>query len=300
MPARKTRIAVSALALAAGVLLSTSLGNNETAANSSSGPGAIPAPTFSIALGRGELRLRGVTASAGHEAALLQLAEDHFDDVDAFSDFASTVLLPGFWDAATNRLTYAIAAAESASAVIEPHAVHIRAVSTEPDTLTARIAFLDESLSDDVKLTTDIVDVRSAASHADLCRRAFAAVALGPISFRESSAELRDSTFATLDRLVELVHDCPGATLEIIGHTDASGHESWNLKLSTLRAQAVADELIANGVSSGRITTRGEGEARPVAGNDTQAGRQLNRRVELVIQPDQGLQKEAAEAAAEG
>lgn len=277
------RITVATLALIAGLLLSASLNKDAAPANRVTAGAALQAPTFSVSLGRGALRMRGVTASAEHEAVLLQLADDHYDNADTHAEFEAAVLLPGYWDTATNRLVYALAATESAMAIMQPDRVRIRAVSAEPDAFAARIAFFNESLGDDVQLVTDIVEVPAEPSLAALCRRVFEGLVLGPVSFRESSVELRESAFATLDRLVEYAHDCPAAILGITGHTDASGNESWNRQLSAARAQAVADYLAERGVAADRLTVAGKGSMQPVADNDTEIGRERNRRIEFEL-----------------
>ncbi|MES2125179.1 MAG: OmpA family protein [Gemmatimonadota bacterium] len=75
----------------------------------------------------------------------------------------------------------------------------------------------------------------------------------------------------------------PGSDLMIVGHTDSQGSDSYNQSLSERRASAAANFLVAQGVSRARISTRGLGETEPVASNDTDAGRQANRRVEVAI-----------------
>lgn len=77
----------------------------------------------------------------------------------------------------------------------------------------------------------------------------------------------------------------PNSTIEVVGHTDTIGSASYNQDLSQRRARSVADVLIAEGVPSWRIATRGMGFNQPVASNDTEAGRAQNRRVEIVITP---------------
>ncbi len=75
----------------------------------------------------------------------------------------------------------------------------------------------------------------------------------------------------------------PGSDLVIIGHTDSQGTDSYNQTLSERRARSAANYLTSQGVASSRISTRGLGETEPVATNDTDAGRQANRRVEVAI-----------------
>ena len=74
--------------------------------------------------------------------------------------------------------------------------------------------------------------------------------------------------------------------LEIEGHTDNTGSEELNQSLSERRAMAVRDFLVEQGVNASSITVRGLGESEPVASNDTAVGRQLNRRVEMIVSGD--------------
>ena len=73
--------------------------------------------------------------------------------------------------------------------------------------------------------------------------------------------------------------------IEVMGHTDSTGSDAYNLGLSRRRAQSVGNHLASEGVASMRIVTEGFGEQYPVASNDTVEGRQLNRRVELRLSP---------------
>jgi len=82
----------------------------------------------------------------------------------------------------------------------------------------------------------------------------------------------------------------------VVGNTDSVGTAEFNQRLSEQRAQAVANTLINAGVNPARIRTRGAGEGNPVATNETAEGRARNRRVEVYVQPDQGLQSEGARA----
>ena len=86
-----------------------------------------------------------------------------------------------------------------------------------------------------------------------------------------------------VDNLARIMRQEPERKIVIEGFTDSSGGEAANRRLSERRAQAVRDALVQRGVASGRIVARGLGEAYPVASNESPAGRQLNRRVEILI-----------------
>ena len=101
--------------------------------------------------------------------------------------------------------------------------------------------------------------------------------------FAYHSAILRPGAERDLYPLVTFLRDHPGRTLAIEGYTDNLGSESYNLDLSRSRAGAVRDFLVLNGISGDRIIAYGYGEAYPVTTNDTELGRQQNRRVEIII-----------------
>ncbi len=108
---------------------------------------------------------------------------------------------------------------------------------------------------------------------------------LGDVLFDSGRAELKAGAVQTIDRLAVFMRENPERKLTVEGYTDSVGSDDLNLGLSQRRADAVRDALIARGVDGSRITSRGFGKASPVASNDNAAGRQRNRRIEIVISP---------------
>lgn len=109
---------------------------------------------------------------------------------------------------------------------------------------------------------------------------------LGDILFTTGKAELTSGAYDRVDRLAQFMQRYPARTVKIEGHTDSTGNADGNLRLSESRAQAVRDALTARGVNPSRIAALGYGEAQPVASNGSDAGRQQNRRVDIVISDD--------------
>ena len=103
------------------------------------------------------------------------------------------------------------------------------------------------------------------------------------ILFEVGSAELSEASVKTLTDLNRVLKKYPKNRIVVQGHTDSTGSEAINQKLSTARAKAVYDFLTGSGLKTLSITYVGYGEAYPVASNDTEAGRAANRRVVLVI-----------------
>jgi len=118
----------------------------------------------------------------------------------------------------------------------------------------------------------------------------------GKSSFSIGSVSLKSSFKTTLDKLAVILEDSPQTIIHIIGHTDSDGATSDNLMLSEKRAKSVANYFAKHGIAEGRLLTVGRGEAEPRATNETSAGRQLNRRVEIYVKPViEGQESEALE-----
>lgn len=98
-----------------------------------------------------------------------------------------------------------------------------------------------------------------------------------------NSSVVRADAATNLRNLAASLGKFPNTDILIVGHTDATGSSDYNQGLSQRRATAAADYLVMQGVSSSRLRTAGRGENEPIASNDTEAGRQANRRVEIAI-----------------
>jgi outer membrane protein OmpA-like peptidoglycan-associated protein len=111
---------------------------------------------------------------------------------------------------------------------------------------------------------------------------------LSDVLFDTGRATLKPGATRDLDRLAQALKDNPNTKVKIEGFTDSVGSESYNQQLSERRAQAVADALQMRGVPLDRVQVEGLGKEFPVASNETPAGRQQNRRVEIVFSDDSG------------
>ncbi len=103
------------------------------------------------------------------------------------------------------------------------------------------------------------------------------------VLFGFDESDLQPGAERSLDQLAEVLIENPDQRIMVEGFTDSIGPADYNLRLSQERADSVRDALVERGVEPDRIETRGYGEAYPVASNETAAGRQMNRRVEIVI-----------------
>ena len=113
-------------------------------------------------------------------------------------------------------------------------------------------------------------------------------VTFGDVLFDTNRATLKSGSSRNIEKLVNFLTLYPQRNVLIEGFTDSTGSAATNQRLSERRSEAVRMALINLGVSPSRIMTRGYGEAYPVAGNDSASGRQLNRRVEIILSDDSG------------
>ncbi len=111
--------------------------------------------------------------------------------------------------------------------------------------------------------------------------------------FAYNSSELSTAMKTNLRDFAATLNEYNKTVVLIDGHTDSKGSDDYNLKLSDRRAKSVSDYLDGVGVSSSRLGTRGFGESKPVASNDTDQGRKQNRRVEVAIWANDELKKQA-------
>ena len=113
-------------------------------------------------------------------------------------------------------------------------------------------------------------------------------VTVGDVLFDTNQSQLKPGGLRNMEKVVGFLKQYPMRKVLIEGFTDSSGSDSLNQQLSDRRADAVRSALVDSGVSGERIRTQGLGEAYPVASNDSAGGRQMNRRVEIVLSDDSG------------
>ena len=134
---------------------------------------------------------------------------------------------------------------------------------------------LNEALGQLRSLVAEITDLRET-------QRGLV-ISLSDILFDVGRSVVKPGSQANIERIAVVLRQYPQHQILVEGHTDATGSEDFNLRLSQDRANAVRSALVAGGVDASKISAEGFGESQPVASNDTPAGRQQNRRVEIVI-----------------
>lgn len=284
------RLVLIVLLIVAGVFVANKPGDDlriEEQPVASSTPANVP--EMHLKFGRNRLYVSAVSASAAHQTTLRELLADQFADSQVQIDFREGLLLPAEWKTITTRLLYVVAATTSATVAADEQSISIHATTQELPEYQSRLMFLQEALSSDIELVTEVIPVHSDAPLQDLCSRNFAAITAPTgstrqaLRYRQSSITLDGSAEALLDQLAEFAYDCQEARIAILGHTDANGPESWNVQVSEARARAVAAQLVSRGVAAERLITEGRGSQSPLADNNTVQGRAQNRRIEFEL-----------------
>jgi outer membrane protein OmpA-like peptidoglycan-associated protein len=162
--------------------------------------------------------------------------------------------------------------AERAAAAAKEQAAQAQAARQEALSAQAQAQDLQQQLSDLQAKQTDRGMV----------------LTLGDVLFDTSKATLKPGADSQMARIATLMEKNPDTKVIIEGHTDSRGSDEYNQELSKRRAEAVQDALASRGIERNRVEAVGKGKGFPVATNDTDAGRQQNRRVEIVFSDKEG------------
>ena len=119
------------------------------------------------------------------------------------------------------------------------------------------------------------------------------------VNFATNKYDINSNSQETLDKLIGVFREYPETNILVVGHTDSSGADDYNMTLSRNRANAVSDYLLNHGIDNARITTRWFGETQPMSDNSTSEGRAKNRRVNVAILPNEKMVEEAKKEAGE-
>ena len=275
-----TRIGVAAL-LVSSLSIAPLLDNGDALAPPENAPISAQAPQFRIQVQRGELLLAGHTSSLRHEQAILEVAESSFPDRRVVTQFEALGIVPDTWSESTVLILRLLQDTSSAEAIVSANEIRIRSLITDEPAWQDRFDLFRAAVPPHMVIDSETILVDPSISVSTICERAFESFELGPINFESSGVEFRSSAYPRLDRLIALANACQDSQIQITGHTDGSGDESWNKDLSLRRASAVGDYLVKGGIDPERLQVSGVGPDEPVADDSTRYGRSLNRRIEI-------------------
>ncbi|TCO71695.1 OmpA family protein [Rhodovulum euryhalinum] len=249
----------------------------------------------------GLVQLRGRVPDALVQSAAESYARARFGQGSVHSAMRLDAGLPEGWPLRVLAGLEALSQLRNGSVIVQTGFVRVTGLTMD-DTAQARVArLLSDRLGDAQVFDIDIAYVEPPETpegrpSPEACvERIGEILAEEKITFAPGSTTIEGSAVRVVDRIAEVLRGCPDARIEIGGHTDSQGREEMNESLSRQRAEAVLTALMARRVLTSNLSARGFGESRPIADNDTEDGREANRRIEFRL-----IAPEAEPAAADG
>jgi outer membrane protein OmpA-like peptidoglycan-associated protein len=212
--------------------------------------------------------------AAKKDLALAESAAEHHRDAE--------VSQPAYMAAQTARLAQARATAKAYDAKVaqgQQERDRIRLAAQQREVSVA-VQQRNEASQEAANLQAELQKLKATQTNRGIV------LTLGDVLFDSGRSELNPGAATKMDQLAEFLKEHPDRRVEIDGYTDSVGPDAYNEQLSQRRADAVKAALVSRGIDPSRVNTQGYGKAYPVASNSDSGGRQLNRRVEVVIGGD--------------
>ncbi|HBS49400.1 MAG TPA: hypothetical protein DEA05_04575 [Rhodobacteraceae bacterium] len=259
--------------------------------------GVAGPPEFTATLSpEGLLQMRGRLNDATLRQMTDAFARARFGSDSVYTATRIVPDLPDDWPVRVLAGLEALSRLINGAVIVTPEMVSLRGATHDEDASATISGFLSEKLGQGAQFDLDITyrpppEPEDATPDPAACEAQIVAVqAESKINFEPGSATITADALDTLNAIADILRDCGPLELEIQGHTDSQGREAMNQQLSQDRAQSVLDALRARRVLTATYEAVGYGESRPIADNDTEEGREANRRIEFkVILPEPEL-----------
>lgn len=255
-----------------------------------SGNTTIEAPEFVATLSpEGILQMRGRLRDESQESAVLSFARAYFGVSGTYIATRPMEALPGDWTTRVFAGLEGLSYLNNGALLVEAGVVELRGVTGRQSTTADLSRVLSAKLGQSARFVVDVrydemLDPLANIPTPEECvLRLNAVLAEKKITFDPGSATFDVSAIDQLNALADAFEDCDYVPMEIGGHTDSQGREEMNRGLSQQRADAVRNALIDRGVPPGILIAVGYGEAEPIADNDTEEGREANRRIAFTL-----------------
>lgn len=254
-------------------------------ATESAGP-----PEFTATLSpEGQVQLRGRLKDEIARTMADSLAKARFGADTVYTAARLDGSLPDGWSVRVLAGLEALAALSNGALRVTPEQVSIRGNTGNAEASSLIAQLLSAKLGEAEDFAIDVTYVEALDPIASIptpeeCIASINAILDGrKITFEPSSATIDSAARGTMDAIAEVLKQCGEIRIEIAGHTDSQGREIMNEQLSQQRAESVLNELRQRRVLTSTFKARGYGEAQPIADNDTEEGREANRRIEFTL-----------------
>ncbi|MEM7632186.1 MAG: OmpA family protein [Pseudomonadota bacterium] len=244
----------------------------------------------------GLVQLRGRLSSENLRTVAESYAKAAFGSDSVYTGARVVEDLPADWSVRVLAGLGALAELSNGAVTVTPDIVTVSGNTGNPQASTTIASLLAARLGEaeefDIRVAyQEKLDPVAAVPTPEECEAEIGAiVATSKITFEPGSATIDASALGTMDDIAEVLRQCGDLRLEIQGHTDSQGREEMNLNLSQARAQSVLNELRARRVLTSTFSAKGYGETDPIADNDSEEGREANRRIEFrLIRPAPSL-----------
>ncbi|MFO1164585.1 MAG: OmpA family protein [Paracoccus sp. (in: a-proteobacteria)] len=251
---------------------------------------------FSAVVDGGGVSLRGRIADERMRGVVESLARSRFGEVD--SSLRIDDKAPEGWTLRAIAGLEAMQGLSRGMVTVTPALIKITGVSgnqTASDTTAARLSQqLGPGARYELAIRYDrrLDPLLGLPSGVECVDQLNATMRESEIGFEPNKSVIAGDPGPTLARLAETMKNCADFRIEAGGHTDAQGSEAFNAELSRRRAQAVVEAMTAAGIDTRYLTAKGYGESQPVSDNDTDAGREANRRIEFTLLADDPVMAE--------
>lgn len=265
-------------------------------------------PEFSATLSpEGLVQLRGRVPDELVRAATESYARSRFGLDNVYAAMRLDPGLPEGWPLRMLTSLEALSDLEHGAVIMQADFVELHGSTTDAEA-NARIArlFADKlGEAQNFKINVDYEEPpepeNTQPTPEECVARVNAILEEQKITFAPGSVTVEGESLQVVNRIAEVLRECPDAGMEIGGHTDSQGREEMNLQLSQSRAEGVLSALLARRILTSNLTAKGFGESQPIADNDSEEGREANRRIEFrLIQREPAAEATEADSVATG
>lgn len=247
-------------------------------------------PEFSALLAKdGHLELRGRLGDERARDAVESFARARFGAQAVYGATRLDAALPPGWSVRSMAALEALDTLAQGAVTVTPDLVRISGLTGDPQASDTISRLLTQRLGEGAQIALNVrydrrLDpVLGLPTGPECLDRLNGVLAEHKISFEPGSAVISAAGAQPVEALVAAMKDCQDFRMEITGHTDSQGRDEMNLALSEDRAQSVLRALTERGVATDYLTAKGYGETQPIADNETEQGREANRRIEFVL-----------------